>query len=697
MNDVGLDEPISSAAERFEVEQELEKQEEEDELHLLKKRSGVLLKMTSQWLILRCFSRWWFASTCSPLIAGTIGPMASSFSCCALVQTWREHIPSGATEGHGIYVPDPAWLYAVNAISLACALVANFALSLNMARRLRFSIAQPISIAGFFVASFMLIVLVATASTALRLSPSEEYALTQAFYYAIMAAALYFIIALLLLFTVWGAYSGHYEKTFSLTMAQRTLMLQTVSFMVYLLVGAAVYSSFEDWEYLDALYFADFTLLTVGIGGSYTPMTDAGKAFLFPYAIGGVVTLGLVVGSIRTLVLERGRDQIGARLVEKKRQKVLSDADKLNDILGTSTSRQSSPSGKNEGKQILNETQRRKAEFQLMRQIQKGAEKQQRWVALSISSTAAFALWLVGAVVFMVGEVDQGWSYFNCLYFSYTSLLSIGYGDYEPMSNSAKPFFVFWSLLAVPTLTILISNMGNTIVKGIEDFTIWIGNLTILPEEEGFAKTFKVAIARATGGKFFGEEKLSKVDSKTSGSTPAQLAEIEIWELKGFNDEELRLRQDIRYYHYLLVRAIRAVTADLVASPLREYSWEEWAYYLRLLGCAEDDSDNHEVPCATSHSNPLQSPCCGKAQSAGYSTMSKWSWVSHRSPLMSTKTEAEWLVDRLSAMLERELRLQEDGVRVAGKRQMPPPIRLSEIRRERDGKRPENGEMAGSG
>jgi potassium channel subfamily K len=90
-----------------------------------------------------------------------------------------------------------------------------------------------------------------------------------------------------MLVTVWGAYRGHYDKEFQLTMSQRTLMLQTISFLVYLLAGAAVYSHIEGWAYLDAVYWADFTLLTVGIG-DYSPQTHLGRGLLFPFAIGGI-------------------------------------------------------------------------------------------------------------------------------------------------------------------------------------------------------------------------------------------------------------------------------------------------------------------------------------------------------------------------------------------------------------------------
>ena len=110
--------------------------------------------------------------------------------------------------------------------------------------------------------------------------------------------------------------------------------------------------------------------------------------------------------------------------------------------------------------------------------------------------------WTIGALVFYKAEYGQGWSYFESFYFAYTTLLTIGYGDFQPESNSGKPFFVFWSLLAVPTLTILISNMGDTVVKAIKDLTIWLGEISVLPSEEGgVLSRLKYGVYTATRGK----------------------------------------------------------------------------------------------------------------------------------------------------------------------------------------------------
>ena len=54
-------------------------------------------------------SRWWFASTAFPLIAGTFGPMASAFNICALAPRWRVTVGLDQSEDDGDTVPDPQW------------------------------------------------------------------------------------------------------------------------------------------------------------------------------------------------------------------------------------------------------------------------------------------------------------------------------------------------------------------------------------------------------------------------------------------------------------------------------------------------------------------------------------------------------------------------------------------------------------
>lgn len=596
-----------------------------------------------------------------------------------------------------------------------------------MARRVRFSIAQPITIAGFLTGSVLLICDMAafTASSTYHITdpkaePSARHALTGAFYYAIWAAAIYMIIGLLMSFTVYGANKGYYKKDFQLTASQRTLMLQTMSFITYLLLGALVFCKIEGWEYLDAVYWADVTLLTVGIG-DYTPATNVGKGLLFPFAIGGILIVGLVVGSIRTLVLERGKEKIAARITEKRRSTAVNHVDVRHQTIKIShfakADFSTDPS--------MPLAERRREEFHVMRKVQDAAERERRYMALTMSGGFALALWFAGAAIFMRCEYNQQWSYFTALYFSYTSLLTIGYGDLQPLSNSGKPFFVLWSLLAVPSLTILISNMGDTIVKWVSDFTIWVGAVTVLPGEQGIRATAKQMLGSLKPSASFvppgifgdiphsGQENDDRKMHETNFEArmldrladrlSSHLEAEELQEAEAAHQQGDDLERDIHFYHYVLSRECRNVQKDLSASPPKKYEWGDWEYFLKLMGNEDDPVDfpGQEQPdilvpdvlrissrhntTSSSASSPSVQPQKPNpddpsqhrgirrrkprtAWSAG------WSWLSNESPLMGTKTESEWILERLSAALERELNRQRKG----GRRR--PPVSYTELR-----------------
>ncbi|KAI1178367.1 hypothetical protein F4777DRAFT_538466 [Nemania sp. FL0916] len=667
-------------------------------------------------------ARWWFASAAIPMIAGTIGPVASAFSICALVKPWRQDIVPGSTIGTAVFIHDPPWLLAINGVQLVIAVIANFFLLLNMTKRVRFSIAQPITIIGWYISSFLLVALCATASGPLIPGPEvHQLVWSQAFWYGLFAAVLYFIIASLMVVAAWGAKAGHYPSHFELTMSQRTIMLQTILFLTYLLLGALVFSHIEGWLYLDAVYWADVTLFTVGLG-DLSLNTQLGRGLMIPYALIGITTLGLVIGSIRSLMLDRGKERLNLRLLEKKRGRFVrrmmrsNDGDVLEPIseknstsydTANSSGLQSSPKA---------ELNRRHTEFHLMRKIQRQASARRRWMAMGVSTTTWAVLWLVGAKIFQLCEAPyQGWTYFDGVYFAFQAMATIGYGDRTPMSNAGKAFFVFWSLLALPTLTILISNAGDTIVKGIRDATVLVGNITILPGEQGYKSDIKRFVSKLSFGMLYSEE-IHELPPGFIGAALAQSSEDADDDSSsssedGYNDEENQprtrgqlhrnspsgessganarygasfnsnnsrsraskkdeeknerpsddqaVRQDLprtrAEYRLVLIDEIRRVSQHLQHSPARQYSFREWVWYLRLIG--EDESD------VTTHRKPERKtkPGSGKEAEGASNTQRqdnrpKWSWVGHRSPLMDTRDEAKWILDKLSQRLREELR-----------------------------------------
>lgn len=505
-----------------------------------------------------------------------------------------------------------------------------------MARRIRFSIAQPIIILGWYISSVLLIAILIPFGVFMYRPENAGRIYSQAYFYGAFAAGLYFILASLLTVTAYGAHKGHYSRKFSLTNSQRTLMLQTIIFCIYLLGGSAVYAKVENWRFLDALYFADYTLLTIGIG-NFSPVTHLGRGLLFPYAVGGVVILGLIISSIRTLMLESGRKKIGMALTDMTRnllvREALSDRNRLRGII---------PDLRSDGKQEeLTERERSKREFITMRRVRQLASTQHKWLSLCLSLVVWLALWLIGAVVFWRVETDQSWTYFEALYFAYVALLTIGYGDVFPESNLGKAFFVFWSLLAIPAITILISNIGDTLIRFVRDLTLYLGELTILPGDKPFLSRVKDMFRRerwlqeTTGEVQNTEDIVNDSDRDLPRANCQAHQDLEAEEHQ--KEEAAHERGDtqaenVHHYHYLLFREVRKLILLSKSNPTKKFDYLEWEYFISLLsGKRHHDS------------------------SAARGALLEWSWIDSKSPLIGEKTEVEWLLGALTEALGREL------------------------------------------
>lgn len=545
-------------------------------------------------------------------------------------------------------------LYVVIAIALAIAILANLALFGHMTNRVKFSVAVPLTIVGFYISSFLLIGLVAAAPKYLPLPAGENRTFSQAYYYGILAAAIYFIIATMMIFTARGVYIGHYTRYFKLTTAQRTLMLQVMLFLGYMLAAAVVYWDIEGWQFLDAVYFVDVTLFTMGFG-DFSPKTHLGRGLLFPMAIGGILFVGLIIASIRTLVLERGSHKVSRRQVEIVRQKALK---RLNPDEGSVRLRLLGRKH-DVGNEPSSELERREQEFNLMREIQSRASTNNRLMALGISAGLWLLLWFIGAVCFWQAEQStQQWSYFEALYFTYVSFLTIGYGDFYPQNNSAKPVFVFWSLLALPTLTVLIGAIGDTIAEWVNKLTLFVGEHTLLPGQAG--RSLRHGAARKKKGQgakfqpskppgFMSDEEAGDhhFDDQTHARAVQGIAGG-LHNRKGSSEPRDAARHETTAKHlqpYVLLKEMRQVIQHMDASPPRKYTYAEWTWFLQLLGQDEETDEGHRKPDALTQAR-------GSDGTGGAS----WSWIGQKSPLMQSVDEPKWVLERMMDKLEKELK-----------------------------------------
>ena len=645
---------------------------------------------------------WWFASTAIPLLAATFGPLANVLSIAALVTSWRMCLAPGADSSSaaeclfdgphsmllhqldGISYRDPRWCYYLNVVSLVMGFVGNFFLLCNFTQRIRYIVALPVTIVMWYIATGILIGI--TVCMEIYQPPNRPHQVySQGFWYAVIASGMYMVCSMLLMVNMLGYFLGHYPQHFQLTESQRTLILQTMLFFVWLAGGAIVFSTVEkhfgskehgepvfNWDYVNALYFCDVTILTVGFGDLYVT-SDIARGLLFPYSVGGIIMLGLMVSSISKFATELGSQNIIQRHVERSRVKTIGrtvttsleldrrqtfteldrphisgpmnpvDRSKATTIriaddkeigphhpprrvttLRSLASMVTKPPRVRKPKLIL--LREEKDRFDAMRKIQTDTNKFKRWYALFLSMIAFGILWCGGAVVFWRCEHKvQQMSYFQALYFCYVSLLTIGYGDLAPQSNPGRPFFVFWSLIAVPTMTILVSDLGDTVINKFKHGTFALADFTVLPQKGVWRaiadklqqrKQKKATKRRLEEGFQAGPDP----DESEPSRTIEQLAE------DAATQNELAAR---------LAKKIRQTADHLKSGQHKRYSYEEWVEFTQLIRftSSKEGVDDEEED-----------------------DLIEWDWIGEDSPMMAKNTEPEFVLDRLCESMQRYVR-----------------------------------------
>ena len=212
----------------------------------------------------------------------------------------------------------------LNIASLVCGIGGNIFLLFNFTRRIRYIVALPMTIILWYIATGILIGITAAMNNYVPpVQPLQTY--SQGFWHAVIAAVLYLFASMILMVNMLGYFLGHYPQHFDLSDDQRNLILQTMMFFLWLAGGGGVFAKVCGWTYVDALYFCDVTILTIGFGDFYPP-NDAGRGLVFPFSVGGIIILGLMVSSIRKFAMELGHNKVIKHHVESRRARTFERA-----------------------------------------------------------------------------------------------------------------------------------------------------------------------------------------------------------------------------------------------------------------------------------------------------------------------------------------------------------------------------------
>jgi potassium channel subfamily K len=325
--------------------------------------------------------------------------------------------------------------------------------------------------------------------------------------------------------------------------------------------------------------------------------------------------------------------------------------------------------------------------FNEMRRIQMSTLAFKRWWALTVSVAAFAILWLVGAVIFWQTErPGQGWTYFDGLYFCYISLLTIGYGDFTPTSNAGRSFFVVWSLIAVPTMTLLISDMGSTVIESFKRGTFIAADFTVMLKKNVLADfinahpRIKLWLIRRRQANAYRKRMREGLPVGTEDADTGTVDGAEVDEAAGTGIIRARSRRDshamneqrdveareagirpsldklarevqhdrahpppLAHMMRRLATAIRSVAQDLkLGGAERQYSFEEWAELTRLIRFTGEDFD--------------------QAVEREDEDVIEWDWLGEDSPMMTHASEPEFVLDRLCESLVRYTRKVERRV-----------------------------------
>ena len=194
-------------------------------------------------------------------------------------------------------------------------------------------------------------------------------------------------------------------------------------------------------------------------------------------------------------------------------------------------------------------------------------------------------------------------------------------------------------------MTILISDMGDTVIASFKRGTFKLADWTVLPK----AGLWRELLEKYPWLLLWLQKKAQKAAERRriAAGMPVGPEENEmappptleqVSELDSLDDQTLAAK---------LAVAIRHTANHLKDDPPRRYGYEEWVEYTRLIRFSRS---KEEIELEEEERGIVE-----------------WDWIGEDSPMMADSTESEWVLDRLCESLHRYMRRQRIGVSAGDK------------------------------
>ncbi|KAL5495642.1 TOK1 [Sanghuangporus weigelae] len=363
--------------------------------------------------------------TFAPLIAAVIAPLSTLLDIPALTEPWFFQHNS---DGNGlIKLPDPHTNIVLSAVGLAFNVLANWLLLL------RFSVSDGlwrystrVSLGCWVVKLGIAFGNVLGYGILSRNIPGISYG--EGFWCALFSLVLALVIFALLLshylLHVRGkSHQSTSENQVRVRIAGRHFMLENTLFVLTIGLLALFMSQVEDWTYLQAIYFSVVSILTIGFGDFY-PTKPVSQIVLFPFVLVGIVQLA----SIIELLVRFLRGRLASRRIQRRREFERRRQEKEDEL-------EKEPS--------------LERELEFLRKLYNEADRGRMAQDLLTNCTGFLLFWVLGALIF---SQIESWTYGQGLYFCYVFFLTIGFGDYVPVTPAGRVVFILYSIMAVPIM-----------------------------------------------------------------------------------------------------------------------------------------------------------------------------------------------------------------------------------------------------
>lgn len=376
------------------------------------------------------FIFWFITSSYIPLICSCSGPFSNVFSLLAIICPWKINKLDPSFEH------DPFWCYLVNSISIVFALISNMFLLLNYRKKIRYTYCQVISISGWGIACIILTVLIIVYHVWFYANNYDErYIIGEGFWFAVVTVVLHFFNFLMLLLNECGFLLNKYKPVFNIDKVQETLIVQTIAMGVWLIVGAAIFTRFLNIGLGDSFFYCIVSIVTIGDQSVVSDKNVGAQTLTSVWIVFGLVMFGLIVTSVRQMMLDFSSSTLYWHRMESMRRSLLKAHQDEKKI-----------------KETNHDT------FNLIKNIQKWSYTIQGIFELTISLIIFMITLMCGALAIALLE---SWSYKSTVYFCFFNLMTLGQGDQAPMTPGGKTLFCAWALAAIPVMTILVSTSSD--------------------------------------------------------------------------------------------------------------------------------------------------------------------------------------------------------------------------------------------